>query len=52
MKYDLGDMYGSGIRPILYTLNSGKFESGILFCAQGHDINEYNIPYNGSHWNK
>lgn len=45
MKYDLGDTYGPGIRPILYVMNCGIFQTGILFCAQGHDINEYNIPY-------
>jgi len=50
MLYDRGDTYGAGIRPILYQLNCGLFESGILFCAQGHDINEWNVPY-GSHNN-
>lgn len=42
---DLNDTYGSGIRPILYSLNYGNFYNGVLLCAQGHDINEYDPGY-------
>jgi hypothetical protein len=42
---DLCDTYYYPIRPILYAMNQGRFECGVLLCAQGHNINDWDPGY-------
>lgn len=39
-QYDRGDTWGSGSSPILHAMNCGKYNMGVLFCANGLDISE------------
>jgi hypothetical protein len=39
-KYDQGDTWGQGSSSILHAMNLGKYDMGVLFCANGFDIRE------------
>lgn len=53
-RYNQGDTWGCGGHPVLHAMNLGKFQMGVLFCANGYDIRELDgrcggsIPFNAT----
>jgi hypothetical protein len=53
-RRNLGDTWGVGSNPILHAMNTGRYDMGVLFCANGFDIKETDgrgVPHGLAHFN-